>query len=198
MAAYPDITLEIRCENRFVDLVAEGFDAGIRLGESVALDMIAVPLGGPQRLTTFAAPSYLKERPAPHVPADLREHRCMNVRMESSGAIYRWEYQQDGQLFDVETSGALVSNDTSLLLAAVLAGEGIGCEFESSVRGDFESGRLVPVLERWWPTFPGFYLYYPSRAQMPRKLRVFIDFMQPRIAAAEASRSPPASPRRRR
>jgi len=196
LAAYPDIALELHCDNSFADLVAGGFDAGIRLGESLAQDMVAVPLGGPQRLVSFAAPAYLAGRQPPRTPEDLRAHRCLNYRL-TSGALYRWEYAQDGRVLDVALDGPLISNDGGLLLDAARAGAGITWAFEGIVREDLDSGRLVPVLERWWPTFPGFYLYCPSRAQMPRKLRAFIDFMQPRIRPASAPRSRRGAPARR-
>ena len=205
-AAYPDIVLELVCDNRMVDLVEGGFDAGIRLGESLAQDVVALPIAGPQRMVSFAAPRYLEGRTPPRTPEDLREHRCLNFRL-TTGGLYRWEYAQDGRELDVEVAGPVIANDSEVLLAAARAGAGIAVAFEGTVREDFDSGRLVPLLEPWWPTFPGFYLYYPSRAQMPRKLRVFIDFLQARHAPqapqraalrpASAPRSRPPSPARR-
>jgi DNA-binding transcriptional LysR family regulator len=205
-AAYPDIVLELVCDNRMVDLVEGGFDAGIRLGESLAQDVVALPIAGPQRMVSFAAPRYLEGRTPPRTPEDLREHRCLNFRL-TTGGLYRWEYAQDGRELDVEVAGPLIANDSEVLLAAARAGAGIAVAFEGTVREDFDSGRLVPLLEPWWPTFPGFYLYYPSRAQMPRKLRVFIDFLQARHAPqapqraalrpASKPRSRPPSPARR-
>jgi DNA-binding transcriptional LysR family regulator len=179
-AAFPDITLEMRCDNAIVDLLAGNFEAGIRLGELLAPDRVATPLGGAQRLATFAAPRYLAGRTPPRTPADLREHRCLNGRISDGGPIYRWEYMRRGKRFDVETEGALVSNDGDVLVGAARAGAGIACAFEATVRDDFESGRLVPLLRPYWPTFAGFFLYCASRAHMPRKLRVFIDFMRER------------------
>jgi DNA-binding transcriptional LysR family regulator len=205
-AAYPDIVLELVCDNRMLDLVEGGFDAGIRLGESLAQDVVALPIAGPQRMVSFAAPRYLEGRTPPRTPEDLREHRCLNFRL-TTGGLYRWEYAQDGRELDVEVAGPLITNDSEVLLAAARAGAGIAVAFEGTVREDFDSGRLVPLLEPWWPTFPGFYLYYPSRAQMPRKLRVFIDFLQARHAPqapqraalrpASKPRSRPPSPARR-
>jgi DNA-binding transcriptional LysR family regulator len=205
-AAYPDIVLELVCDNRMVDLVEGGFDAGIRLGESLAQDVVALPIAGPQRMVSFAAPRYLEGRTPPRTPEDLREHRCLNFRL-TTGGLYRWEYAQDGRELDVEVAGPVIANDSEVLLAAARAGAGIAVAFEGTVREDFDGGRLVPLLEPWWPTFPGFYLYYPSRAQMPRKLRVFIDFLQARHAPqapqraalrpASAPRSRPPSPARR-
>lgn len=195
-AAYPDIVLELVCDNRMVDLVEGGFDAGIRLGESLAQDVVALPIAGPQRMVSFAAPRYLEGRTPPRTPEDLREHRCLNFRL-TTGGLYRWEYAQDGRELDVEVAGPLIANDSEVLLAAARAGAGIAVAFEGTVREDFDSGRLVPLLEPWWPTFPGFYLYYPSRAQMPRKLRVFIDFLQARHAPQRAALRPASAPRSR-
>jgi len=179
-AAHPGVTLELHCDNRLLDLVDGGFDAGIRLGESLTQDVVAVPFGGPQRLVCFAAPGYLASRPAPRSPAELKDHACVNIRL-TAGGVYRWEFAQAGRVFEMAVQGPLVANDNGVLIAAVRAGAGIGCAFEGEVRRDFEAGTLVPLLSRWWARFPGFHLYHPSRAQMPRKLRAFIDFMQPRL-----------------
>lgn len=186
-AAYPGITLDLHCDNRLLDLVAGGFDAGIRLGESLAQDVVAVPLGGAQRMVCFAAPRYLQGRRPPRTPQELKDHACVNIRL-TAGGLYRWEFAQAGRVFEVAVQGPLVANDNGVLVAAVRAGAGIGCAFEGEVRADFEAGTLVPVLERWWASFPGFYLYHTSRAQMPRKLRAFIDFMQPRLREAPPQR----------
>ena len=177
--AYPDITLELNCDNAFIDLIGNGFDAGIRLGENLAQDVVAVPLGGRQRIATFAAPQYLQGRMAPRTPDDLKDHRCLNARL--GDRIYRWGFLHKGRDFDIEVPGPLVTNDGEILLAAARAGAGIACAFEAQVQDDLAAGRLVPLLKAWWPSFPGFYLYYPSRVHMPRKLRVFIDFMQQRL-----------------
>lgn len=177
--AFPDITLEMNCDNALIDLVGNGFDAGIRLGENLAQDVVAIPLGGRQRIATVAAPRYLEGRTPPRTPDDLKGHRCLNARL--GGSIYRWEFSHKGRDFDIETTGPLLTNDGDILLAAVRAGAGIACAFEVQVQDDIAAGRLVPLLKAWWPSFPGFYLYYPSRVHMPRKLRVFIDFMQQRL-----------------
>jgi DNA-binding transcriptional LysR family regulator len=177
--AFPDITLEMNCDNALIDLISNGFDAGIRLGENLAQDVVAIPLGGRQRIATVAAPRYLDGRTPPRTPDDLKGHRCLNARM--GGSIYRWEFSHKGRDFDIETTGPLLTNDGDILLSAVRAGAGIACAFEVQVQDDIAAGRLVPLLKAWWPSFPGFYLYYPSRVHMPRKLRVFIDFMQQRL-----------------
>lgn len=177
--AFPDITLEMHCDNALLDLVGNGFDAGIRLGENLAQDVVAVPLGGRRRIATVAAPRYLEGRTPPRTPEDLKAHRCINVRL--GGSVYRWEFSHKGRDFDIETTGPLLTNDGDVLLAAVRAGAGIACAFEVQVQDDIAAGRLVPLLKAWWPTFPGFYLYHPSRIHVSRKLRVFIDFMQQRL-----------------
>ena len=180
--AHPGITLDIQCENGFVDLVRNGFDAGIRLGENLAQDVVAVPLGGRHRMATVAAPSYLAVHGTPRTPEDLAQHRCLNARLQDG--TYRWEFAQKGRAFDMEVAGPLYCNDGDVLLAAARAGAGVFCGFEVLMQPDFDAGRLVPLLKPWWPGFPGFYLYHPSRAQVPRKLRAFIDFMRNRNAGA--------------
>lgn len=187
---HPRITLDLHCDNRLVDLVGGGFDAGIRLGESLASDMVAIPLGGPQRLAVFAAPAYVERHGAPDEPKALAGHACLNIRL-STGALYRWEFARRQRTFDVAVPvGPLISNDNGLLIGAARAGAGIACAMEDEVRGDFATGTLVPLLEPWWCRFPGFHLYCASRKQMPRRLRVFIDFFR-------AANAPPA-PRRPR
>ncbi len=180
LEAYPDITLDMHCDNALLDIVAGGFDAGIRLGENLAQDVVAVPLGGRHRIATVASPRYLAGRTLPRTPQDLAGHRCLNARL--GGGTYRWEYSHRGRDVDVEVDGPLITNDGDTLLAAVRAGAGITCAFEVQVADDIAAGRLVPLLKPWWPTFPGFCLYHPSRTHVPRKLRVFIDFMQARLA----------------
>ncbi|WP_226858246.1 LysR family transcriptional regulator [Diaphorobacter aerolatus] len=180
---YPDVVLELICDNRMLDLVEGGFDAGIRLGESLARDVVALPLGGQLQMACFAAPRYLQERKPPRKPEDLRDHQCMAMR-QTTGALYRWEFMRDRQIFEWAVHGNLIANDNHVLINAVRAGAGIGFGFLIEVQDDFERGTLVPLLKPWWATFPGFFLYYPSRAQMPRKLRAFIDFFQPRLRAA--------------
>ncbi len=180
LEAYPDVTVELACDNALIDLARGDFDAGIRFGKNLAQEVVAVPLGGRQRLATVAAPRYLDGRTAPRKPEDLHRHRCVNVRLASG--LYRWEYERRGQAFEIETSGPLVTNDGDTALAAVLAGCGIGCAFEVQVRDALADGRLVPLLKPWWPALAGLHLYFSSRQQVPRKLRVFVDFMKSRLA----------------
>jgi DNA-binding transcriptional LysR family regulator len=176
-AAYPDVELDLHFDNGLVDLVAGRFDAGIRLGELLAQDMVAIPLGPPQRLATFASPGYLRQHAAPEAPGDLARHRCLNGRV-SGGVAYRWEYQRDGERFEVQTRDSLLCNDAGFLLAAARAGAGIGCAFEALVQDDLASGRLQPLLQPWWPEVGRFFLYCTSRSHMPRKLRVLVDFLR--------------------
>jgi len=177
LKAYPAITLEFICENRLVDVIAEGCDAGIRLGESLVQDMIAVPVGGNQRMAVFASPAYLEESGVPRKPEDLAQHQCVNIR-RTSGQIYHWELQNKNRHFEIRVSGNVIGNDNTSLIDMVREGMGVGYAFEQEVSDDFDRGTLVPLLESYWPSFPGFYLYYPSRQHMPRKLRVFIDYLQ--------------------
>lgn len=174
---HPKIVLDIQCDNGLVDLIAGGFDAGIRLGELLAQDMVAVPLGPRQRLATFASPGYLRSRTPPRTPADLKHHRCLNGRVSGDNP-YRWEYARKGAIIQVDTPNSLLCNDDGFLIDVARTGNGIGCTFEAAVQADFDAGRLVPLLKPWWPTFDSFYLYYTSRTHMPRKLRAFVDFMQ--------------------
>ena len=179
--AYPAITVDLECDNALVDLVGSGFDAGIRLGENLAQDVVAVPVGGPHRIATVAAPRYLARHAAPATPDDLASHRCINVRLP--GGLYRWDYRFGDRDIALDVTGPVVTNDGDLALAAILAGCGIGCGFEALLDDHLRAGRLVPLLTPWWPRFPGFHLYYPSRLHMPRKLRVFIDFLHGRRPA---------------
>jgi DNA-binding transcriptional LysR family regulator len=178
--AYPQVRLDLTAEDRLVDLVAGGYDAGIRLGERLAQDMIAVRATGLQQQVVVGSPDYFRRHPKPLEPADLHEHACIRFRM-GSGVIYRWEFERDGEELEIDVDGPLISNDNQFMIEAARQGLGLGMFMLDLVREDLERGRLLAVLENWCPPFPGFYLYYPSRAQMPLKLRVFIDFLQARL-----------------
>jgi DNA-binding transcriptional LysR family regulator len=178
--AYPQVRLDLTADDRLVDLVAGGYDAGIRLGERLAQDMIAVRATGLQRQVVVGSPEYFRNHPKPRKPADLHEHACIRFRM-GSGAIYRWEFEHGGEEFEIDVDGPLLCNDNQFMVEAARQGLGLGMFMHDLVREDLERGRLLAVLEDWCPPFPGFYLYYPSRAQMPLKLRVFIDFLQARL-----------------
>ncbi|MEB1529098.1 LysR family transcriptional regulator [Xanthomonas sp. WHRI 7945] len=183
LARYPQIEVELCVDAALVDVVAEGFDAGIRLGECLARDMIAVPLGPMQRQVIVAAPAYFQRHPLPQTPADLVDHDCIVHRM-SNGRRMAWEFTRDGRDFEVEVSGTLVFNDSALTHAAALAGLGLAQGFESVVAADVGAGRLVRVLDDWQQPFAGFYLYYPAREHLAPKLRVFIDHLRAANAPA--------------
>jgi len=177
--AYPQIRLDLIADDRFVDLIGEGFDAGIRLGERLGQDMIAVRATREQRIAVVGSPEYFESHAKPVQPADLHRHRCLRFRF-SSGVIYRWEFGQAGQEFEIDVDGPLLCNDNALMQAAAKQGVGLAHLMEDLVREDLASGALIRVLDDWCPPFPGFYLYYPSRAQMPLKLRVLVDFLASR------------------
>lgn len=180
MAAYPDIVLELVVDNDFVDLVASGCDAGIRYGERMALDMIAVPIGPrSERFAAAASPAYLARRGVPAHPRDLLQHACLRGRF-LSGAMYPWEFEKDGHAVTVEPTGPLIVTPSSLDLAigAAIAGHGIVYLFEAWLAPHLACGALVPVLPDWWLRFPGPFLYYPGRRHLPAPLRAFIDFLR--------------------
>ena len=180
---WPEVTLDIDVTGGLVDLVAEGYDCGIRLGERVARDMVAVPLGGNVRSIVAATPAYLDRHGRPQHPRDLQNHACIRNRYVSSGAIYRWGLAQRGRWVDIEVDGPLSVNDPSLAIRAALDGLGLTHMLEPAVREHLTAGRLETVLDTWLPPYDGFYLYYPSRFQVPPKLRAFIDFLRERMAA---------------
>jgi DNA-binding transcriptional LysR family regulator len=177
LARYPDVEVELFVEAALTDLVAGGFDAGIRLGECLAKDMIALPVGPLQRQVVVGSPDYFRRHPPPRTTADLIEHDCIRHRL-SSGRVMAWEFTRDGRDYEVEVRGRLVFNDSALSHAAALAGLGLSQQFEAVVAADFAAGRLLRVLDDAMAPFPGFYIYYPAREHLPPKLRVFVDFLR--------------------
>lgn len=175
---YPDVTLEIAAENGFVDIVKQGFDAGIRLGESLDRDMIAVRVTPDLRTAVVASPDYLSRFPAPQSPRDLHRHRCIGWRQAGSGALYRWEFEQDGRALSVAVNGPLVLDDPDLMVGAALEGVGLAYATEQYIDDHLASGRLIRVLDDWCPSYPGFFLYYPSRRQTPAALRALIEALK--------------------
>lgn len=176
-ARHPHIEVELAVQAALTDLVAEGFDAGIRLGESLADGMVAAPLGPPQRLVVVASPAYLRRHPPPPTPEALAGHTCIRHR-RSDGRLMPWEFARDGQDFSVEVDGGPIFNDSGLGRRMAIAGLGLAQVFEAAAADDLAAGRLLRLLDAWQPPFPGFHLYYPSREQLAPKLRVFIDFMR--------------------
>jgi DNA-binding transcriptional LysR family regulator len=181
LAASPDIRLEVIAEESFVDVLAAGCDAGIRYGERLEQDMIAVPIGPRhQRFALGAASAYLDRRGRPEHPRDLLGHSCLQGRFPS-GATMAWEFERDGEVIQVDVTGPLIvrlGGATDLLVDAAIAGTGIVASFEEWLRPQLESGALEPVLEPWWQRFSGPYLYYPGRRLVPAPLRAFIDFVK--------------------
>lgn len=175
MRAYPDVRVEIMTDDALVDTVAAGFDAGVRFGETIAADMIAVPLGPRHRFAVVGSPKYFKQNKRPQVPADLRDLPCVRFKFVS-GAMYRWEFERGGIELDIEVDGPLTLNDQDLMVEAALDGLGLAYVFEAQVEKLLASGKLVHVLDDWCPAYPGFFLYYPSRRQLPAALRAFVDF----------------------
>ena len=174
---HPTVTIEIVSDNALIDMVSEGFDAGLRFGETVAQDMIAVPIGPRQRSAVVATPEFFARHRFPAAPEQLRGMPCLRLRF-GSGRFYDWEFERGGVEFKVAVQGPLVLSDQGHLLQAALAGSGIAYLFESQIERHVAEGRLVRVLEEWCPYYPGFHLYYPSRRQMPSTLRAFIDFVR--------------------
>ncbi|RWO10410.1 MAG: LysR family transcriptional regulator [Mesorhizobium sp.] len=176
-SAYPDIVLEIVIEDRFTDVVEGGFDAGVRLGESLQRDMIAVRIGPNLRGAVVGAPSYFATMPKPRHPHDLVGHRCIRFRF-SSGILYRWEFEKDGEEIELAVQGPLILDEDHLIANAAADGAGLAILFEDYVREALATGRLIRVLEDWCPPFDGFFAYYPSRRQMRPALRAFVDFFK--------------------
>lgn len=162
---YPDIKVEIVIDYGLTDIVAERFDAGVRTGEMVARDMVAVRIGPDMRSAVVGAPAYFAHRPRPQTPQDLTTHTCINLRLPTHGGLYAWEFEKAGRELRVRVEGQLVFNGTAPMLDAALAGFGLAYVPEDSVQGYLADGRLVRVLADWCPPYPGYHLYYPSRRQ---------------------------------
>lgn len=162
---YPDVHLEIDADSSLTDIVAERFDAGVRLGEQVAKDMIAVRIGPQLRMAVIAAPSYFAAHSKPKTPRDLTDHNCINLRMRSSGGVYVWEFERNGQAVNVRVEGQITFNGAAPILEAVRSGHGIAYVMEDRAKPLLDSGAAVRVLESWCPWFEGYHLYYPSRRQ---------------------------------
>lgn len=177
LGLYPGITLEIADEDGFTDIVREGFDAGIRLEESLEADMIAVKIGPPLRGAIVASPSYFDQFPIPQHPRDLVRHRCIRRRF-SNGTLYNWEFEKDGQELTIPIEGPLILGEDRPIITAAIGGAGLTYAFEARVIEHIEAGRLIRVLDDWCAPYPGPYLYYASRRQMRPALRAFIDFFR--------------------
>ncbi|ACY13258.1 LysR family transcriptional regulator [Haliangium ochraceum] len=171
---FPNVRIDLVTEGKLVDIVAEGFDFGVRGEDLVPNDMIAIPLGPERRYAVVATPDYFDGRDRPRVPSDLLAYSCVRVRLPN-GAIFRWQFEAEGQLAQVDVDGPLTLDEASLARIAVLDSIGIGFFMESDVRDDIEAGRLVRVLDRWTPPLSRLCLYYPSRRNPPAAFKVFVD-----------------------
>lgn len=176
--AYPDICVELILDSTFRNIVEEGFDAGVRLGESVEKDMIAVRIGPNWRLVAVASPAYLDAHGVPERPQDLVRHICINMRHETAGGLYAWEFEKDGQELRVRVSGQLAFNNSYAMIDAAVSGYGIAYVPENIVEQQTASGELVRVLDDWSPFFDGYFLYYPSRRQNLPAFKVIVDALR--------------------
>lgn len=176
--AHPQVKLHVTVTDEEFDIVAEGYDAGVRLGEVIAQDMIAVPVSADQRQLPFASPDYLRANGAPRHPRELAERRCIGWHPGLNVAPYRWEFEENGKAFSVAVNDAITSTDMALMIRLAISGAGITFGLEESFRLPVARGELVPLLEDFCPRFPGFYLYYPNRRNMAPKLRALIDHLK--------------------
>lgn len=193
---YPDITVEILVDNGLTDIVADRLDAGIRLGEQVAKDMIAVRIGPDMRMAVVGTPGYFATRSKPRVPQDLTAHNCINLRLPTRGGLYAWEFEKAGRELKVRVEGQLVVNAATLALKAALAGSGLAFVPEDRVNAQLSEGRLVRVLADWCPPFAGFHLYYPSRRQPSPAFALLVEALRYRLR--NAARVSATKPRTRR
>ncbi|NOJ80393.1 LysR family transcriptional regulator [Myxococcus xanthus] len=178
LARYPKLSLELVMDDGLSNITASGCDVGIRLGQHLAEHMVAVPITPMLSMAVVGTPAYFARRSPPKTPADLVHHNCLNFRHTGSGALYKWEFTSpDGHDFSMETKGNLITNDDDSMLRAALQGVGLIQHIDIVVRKHLDDGSLVRVLKPWCPPFPGFYLYIPSRKQMPKKTQALIDFL---------------------
>ncbi|WP_421423313.1 LysR family transcriptional regulator [Agrobacterium rosae] len=177
-AACPDVTLDVTITDQSVDIVAEGYDAGVRLGEILEQDMVALSVSGEQRQIAVASPAYLNRNPAPAHPRELVGHTCIGWRPSNDVAPYRWEFTEDGREFAVAVHPSITTNEMRVMINTALSGGGITCGMEETFQPYLETGALVAVLEDYCPPFAGFYLFYPGRRNVPPKLRVFVDYVK--------------------
>jgi DNA-binding transcriptional LysR family regulator len=175
---YPDIKVELVIDYGLTDIVAEGYDAGVRLGEQVARDMIAARIGPDLRMAVVGAPSYFAKHDTPKKPQDLTAHACINLRLPTHGGIYPWEFEKRGRGVKVRVEGQLVFNNIALRLKAAIAGFGLAYLPEDQVQAHIASGRLVRVLADWCPPFSGYHLYYPSRRQPPPAFALLVEALR--------------------
>lgn len=175
---YPDIHIELSIDSSLRDIVADRFDAGVRLGEALAKDMIAVRISPDVRMVVVGSPAYLSKNPAPKAPNELAEHSCINLRLPSSGGLYAWELEKDGRELRVRVEGQLVFNNVGMIVRAAKAGLGLGFVMEDHVAADVAEGRLLRVLEDWCAPFSGYHLYYSSRRQPSAAFSLLVEALR--------------------
>lgn len=180
MAEFPDVNVEITVDQRLVDIVKEGYDAGVRLGEQVDKDMIAVRIGPDMPMFVAATREYFEDHPVPKSPHELTGHVCINMRLPTLGGLYAWEFEKDGRPVNVRVEGQFTCNDADIAVDAALRGRGLVCLPSDYLEPLVQQGRLVRVLEEWCPPFPGYHLYYPSRRQVSPAFRLLIDGLRSR------------------
>ena len=174
---YPEMRVDLVTEGRLVDVVAEGFDAGIRLAEHVPLDMVALPCGPPIRYFVVGSPEYFRTYQRPEHPSDLRSHSCIRTRLPS-GALYRWEFQRGEETINIDPTGPLTLDNYNLMIAAAVSGAGLAWVNSWAVTEHVATGRLIPALQAWSPELPGLRLYYPGHRNMPAGMRAFVALVQ--------------------
>src|SRR4051812_16342702 len=197
LPSYPDLKVEIDVDYGLRDIVAERYDAGVRLGEQVAKDMVAVRIGPDLRLAIVAAPSYFAARPEPKSPQDLVHHNCINFRQPSAGGLYAWEFEKRGRELRVRVDGQLVFNGAYQILNAARGGFGLACILEDMVQADLAEGRLKRVLGEWCAPFSGYHLYYPSRRQPSPAFALLVDALRFKEESRTRAARPAARPRAR-
>ncbi|MDE2434769.1 MAG: LysR family transcriptional regulator [Sphingomonadales bacterium] len=175
MARYPEIRIELSLDGALTNIVADRFDAGVRLGEQVEKDMIAIRIGPDQRLIVVGSPAYFANHAVPLTPRDLTGHDCINLRMATRGDLYAWEFEKDGHALNVRVEGRLVVNDTEMGARAAIAGHGLAYVMMDSIADEIAAGRLVTVLEDWSPPFSGYHLYYPDRHNLSPAFRIVVE-----------------------
>lgn len=175
---YPDVQLEFSVDYGFTDIAAQGFDAGVRSGDRVDKDMIAVRIAEDLRMAVAVSPEYLRGQSLPQTPHELTSHRCINLRLPTYGGLYAWEFEKAGQVVNVRVSGQVTLNNTFLMLQAALDGQGLAYVPLDLVQPHIDQGRLIPVLEDWWPIFPGYHLYYANRRQISPALALVIEALR--------------------
>lgn len=178
LPGYPDVHVELDFDHGFRDIVAERFDAGVRLGESVAKDMIAVRIGPELRMAVVGPPSYFAARPKPRTPQELADHVCINMRLPTQGGLYAWEFEKDGRELRVRVEGQLIFNSPPMVLRAAVAGFGLACLPQDQVEPHLAEGSLVQVLADWCPPFAGYHLYYPSRRQTSPAFALLVEALR--------------------